>query len=1167
MASRSTKKVTVDAGVDISRIWSPQPGPQVFASICPARMILFGGSRGGGKTDCAIGRQICGALEYGHKWNGLFIRKSYKYFAELRRRIFELIRLGLPAELKGSAQSTNYLRFANGAQVMLTVIESMDKAEFFQGQQFCVAKGTLIRMADGTGKEIERVVIGDMVATLEGPRRVARVMPARVSPCVRVETPFGEQEHPTDHPIFSVSGWQSYSSVLGSDSRGVERSSRGSVGPESVDVDAVFVPRIVDRGAFQGERASGRRALRGFLKLLNLSGRFLGRRFSSVGGRSSRHRRLFLRVLGRSPGCFFRVLLREPSCGAIAERVRDFGCRCFSGFRRGGERVRLFRGFYRGTVPSRGGVGRRSPGFSSWRGGDPGSIRGCIPLNLSRYEHPYSGRMREVLVETFSGACRMTPCGDRVVYDLTVDEANHYISHKTGLVNKNTEISIEEACQFSFIDDLIEKLKGCMRSPHGLTTRMFLTANPGGPGHNQVKARFMPYGVKPGQIMKDDNGMTSVFIPSSVEDNKILCENDPEYVALLRSIKDPVLRRAWLDGDWDVVLGGFFSDIWNKFQHVVPFFRPPAHWPRIVAMDWGSSTPFSIGWYAVSDGETSIVECGGRVFPKNALIRFYEWYGCPKGEANVGLKMTSTLVATRMLELEDRKGLLGCGNYDRVADPSIFAEKDGPSIAEKFASEGVVWRRAENKRISGWDQVRSRLRGRCVDSQKGIVVLPDGSIEEQVLSEKWEPMLYVTENCTQLIRTLPIQERDETDWEDVDCFVSGTLIETSSGMVKIEDIVVGDMVATPIGLRTVTRSFCSGEFETYRIDFTDGTSLEGTGSHKVMTNSGLLPLCLIGPDTVIEKHKGENLCQTNQWFIEGFGLHEEAVEDIGSAIRKLLPSMVSVLASFTDLSIQTYMERLQRICTSTTLTEIQITTIFQIWNSLIRTSMLDCTSKSELKPVQIQRIHLRLLPGGALKKGGLSFAKMLGLCTKILPRENLRALIVASLLELNIHRNTCAVNVVRSEKTHEKATDTLSTFAKYVDAHTQGTESQGQKLATRVVTNVGGSYVVAEKKPVYSLEVNQSRLYYANNVLVSNTSGEDHAADELRYCCMSRPSGGISSSAMEKPRQLTECELDFALAQSTGAGRGVVDGLSIPNSFGIDDSGAGCAGTNVFIAR
>ena len=202
--------VRAQGNLDISRVWSPQPGPQVFATICPARMILFGGARGGGKTDCAIGRQIYGAMEHGYKWNGLFIRKSYKYFAELRRRIFELIRFGLPAELKGSAQSTNYLRFENGAQIMLTVIESMDKAEFFQGQQFCVAEGTLIRMADGSGRPIEAVEVGDMVATLEGPRRVSRVMPARTSPCVRVETPFGEQEHPTDHPIFSDDGWQSY---------------------------------------------------------------------------------------------------------------------------------------------------------------------------------------------------------------------------------------------------------------------------------------------------------------------------------------------------------------------------------------------------------------------------------------------------------------------------------------------------------------------------------------------------------------------------------------------------------------------------------------------------------------------------------------------------------------------------------------------------------------------------------------------------------------------------------------------------------------------------------------------------------------------------------------------------------------------------------------------
>ncbi len=338
-----------------------------------------------------------------------------------------------------------------------------------------------------------------------------------------------------------------------------------------------------------------------------------------------------------------------------------------------------------------------------------------------------------------------------------------------------TEVSIEEATQFSFIDTLIEMLKGCLRSPHGIYCRMFLTANPGGPGHNQVKARFMPHGVKPGQVILDETGTSMVFIPSRVDDNKILCDNDPEYVQLLKSIKDPVLRRAWLEGDWDVVLGGFFSDVWNKFQHVVPFFRPPAHWPRIVGMDWGSSTPFSIGWYAISDGQTTIAECGHRVFPKGALVRFWEWYGCPRldgsrWDVNKGIRLTSTEVAQGIRQREEERVLLGrpMTPVDRIADPSIFAEKDGPSIAEKMSSEGVVWRRAENKRISGWDQTRAMLKGNCIEVIKAPVSLPDGTVEDRVVSERYEPMLYVTENCEHMIRTLPIQERDDKDWEDVD---------------------------------------------------------------------------------------------------------------------------------------------------------------------------------------------------------------------------------------------------------------------------------------------------------------------------------------------------------------------------------------------------------------
>jgi hypothetical protein len=100
-------------------IWSPQVGPQADAAICPADFTFYGGTRGSGKSDCLLGRQIRGAEKYAIHWNGLVLRRRYKEFAELRRRIDELIHKGLPAERIGGDQQANFLRFENGAQVAI----------------------------------------------------------------------------------------------------------------------------------------------------------------------------------------------------------------------------------------------------------------------------------------------------------------------------------------------------------------------------------------------------------------------------------------------------------------------------------------------------------------------------------------------------------------------------------------------------------------------------------------------------------------------------------------------------------------------------------------------------------------------------------------------------------------------------------------------------------------------------------------------------------------------------------------------------------------------------------------------------------------------------------------------------------------------------------------
>jgi hypothetical protein len=56
------------------------------------------------------------------------------------------------------------------------------------------------------------------------------------------------------------------------------------------------------------------------------------------------------------------------------------------------------------------------------------------------------------------------------------------------------------------------------------------------------------------------------------------------------------------------------------------------------------------------------------------------------------------------------------------------------------------------------------------------------------------------------------------------------------------------------------------------------------------------------------------------------------------------------------------------------------------------------------------------------------------------------------------------------------------------------------------------------------LTVDEAHLFYANGVVSSNTNGEDHAPDALRYGCMSRPV--IRDKPSSEPRRF-EQDLTF----------------------------------------
>jgi hypothetical protein len=303
---------------------------------------------------------------------------------------------------------------------------------------------------------------------------------------------------------------------------------------------------------------------------------------------------------------------------------------------------------------------------------------------------------------------------------------------------------IEEAGQYPTPDPM-DKLFGVLRSSGGVPVQMVLSANPGGPGQNWLRERFQlhPFPARPKVITVQINEgqIQAAVIPSRIGDNQVLLQADPEYVNRLRMVGSSALVRAWLEGDWSAIEGAFFTE-WEEAKHVLPRFTPPKDWLRFRSMDWGFAAPFSVGWWAIVSDPTEI---GGRLIPRGAMVRYREWYGATGPQK--GLRLTAEEVADGIRRREEGE-TIGYG----VLDPAAFAQDGGPSIAERMALRGVVFRPADNSRLGrglgamgGWDQMRNRLRG-----QDGV------------------PMLYCTEQCEASIRTIPMLQHDPDKAEDLD---------------------------------------------------------------------------------------------------------------------------------------------------------------------------------------------------------------------------------------------------------------------------------------------------------------------------------------------------------------------------------------------------------------
>lgn len=293
----------------------------------------------------------------------------------------------------------------------------------------------------------------------------------------------------------------------------------------------------------------------------------------------------------------------------------------------------------------------------------------------------------------------------------------------------------------------------------GYRPRRISTANPGGPGHAWVKARWIdpaPPNVvwRPRPSDDEPNPGTRVFIPGRLEDNPHI---DPTYRQRLENLPEDD-RRALLLGDWDVFAGQRFKEFRRDLHVIAPEDYPIALGgvSKGVGLDYGLDAPFVALW--------------GAKGPDGLIIVYREVDGSG---------YTPTEQAHLILDAERPGERTVQRQIPVFADPSTWArqpQNTAPavkglppegSIAGDYAAAGLgPLVRAQNDRIRGAALVADRLRVRHVGHDRAEPC--PGATPLGAIVGTCGPRLVFYDTCADTIRTLPSLVRDPRNPEDVD---------------------------------------------------------------------------------------------------------------------------------------------------------------------------------------------------------------------------------------------------------------------------------------------------------------------------------------------------------------------------------------------------------------
>jgi hypothetical protein len=272
-------------------------------------------------------------------------------------------------------------------------------------------------------------------------------------------------------------------------------------------------------------------------------------------------------------------------------------------------------------------------------------------------------------------------------------------------------IGIEEATTLSSRKH--QDISTCSRtSKPNWRPRIYSTTNPGGIGHAWYRTRFvLPFLEK--------REVDTRFVPARVDDNQF---NNPEYRKVLEGLNG-WQKRAWLDGDWDIAAGQFFTTF-RREVHVIASFDDSRAVEWFAALDYGF-THYTVVLLGCLDGD-------GNLF---VVDEHAERLWLPERHAPA----VTAMLARRSLDpMRLRRFVAGADVFSR--------QSDGSTVASQYAKLGISLKPANMDRVNGWAEILHRLG----DPGNGVT-----------------PRLFIHERCARLVECLPALQHDPSRPEDV----------------------------------------------------------------------------------------------------------------------------------------------------------------------------------------------------------------------------------------------------------------------------------------------------------------------------------------------------------------------------------------------------------------